>query len=284
MQANIAQATANVKDAQRNVDYCTIKSPIKGVILDRRVNIGQTVVSSLNAPSLFLIAKDLTKIQVWVSVNEADSPKIHAGMPVNFTVDGIDRTFKGTVDKMRLNATMTQNVVTYTVEVNADNTDLALIPYRTANVQFLVNEQDNVLLAPNAALRWRPRQTASTGDATTAGTAPASSGTATASATASGTARKGSRGTAATASSGDATKPKPGTVYVLDNGTPRAVKVQTGLTDGVDTAIVGGDLKAGDQIILNYTVSSSGGADSGTTNPFAPQLLRGGRGGGGGGG
>ena len=99
------------------------------MIIDRRVNIGQTVVSSLNAPSLFLIAKDLKRMQVWVSVNEADIGKIHPGQPVTFTVDAFPGAgFQGEVGKVRLNATMTQNVVTYTVEVNTDNADGKLLP------------------------------------------------------------------------------------------------------------------------------------------------------------
>ncbi|HZE22340.1 MAG TPA: efflux RND transporter periplasmic adaptor subunit, partial [Desulfobaccales bacterium] len=118
----VRQSEALLQRAQQNLDYCTIISPVQGVIIDRRVNIGQTVVSSLNAPSLFLIAKDLKKIQVWVSVNEADIGHIRPGQPVAFTVDAYPgEVFKGEVNKVRLNATMTQNVVTYTVEVNTDN-------------------------------------------------------------------------------------------------------------------------------------------------------------------
>ena len=111
------------------MEYCTIRSPVKGVIIDRRVNIGQTVVSSLNAPSLFLIAKDLTKMQVWVSVNEADIDKVHPGQDVSFTVDAFPgETFVGKVGRVRLNAQMTQNVVTYTVEVNTENSDRRNVP------------------------------------------------------------------------------------------------------------------------------------------------------------
>ena len=143
--------------AQRNLGYCTITSPVKGVIIDRRVNIGQTVVASLNAPSLFLIAKDLTRMQVWVAVNEADIGKIHPGQPVTFTVDAFPgETFQGEVGKVRLNATMTQNVVTYTVEIVTDNSNGRLLPYLTANVQFELDRRGNVLLVPNAALRWTP--------------------------------------------------------------------------------------------------------------------------------
>ena len=143
--------------AQRNLSYCTIKSPVKGVIIDRRVNIGQTVVASLNAPSLFLLAKDLTRMQVWVAVNEADIGKIHPGQPVTFTVAAFPgETFRGEVGKVRLNASMTQNVVTYTVEVITDNSNGRLLPYLTANVQFELDRRKDVLLVPSAALRWTP--------------------------------------------------------------------------------------------------------------------------------
>src|SRR6266404_2921155 len=162
--ANLAQAKATtvkseatLNKAQRNLDFCTIKSPVKGVIIDRRVNIGQTVVASLNAPSLFLIAKDLTRMQIWAAVNEADVGRIAPGAPVTFTCDTFPgREFKGTVGKIRLNATMTQNVVMYTVEVNTENPDNILLPYLTANVRFVARSETNALLVPNGALRWMP--------------------------------------------------------------------------------------------------------------------------------
>jgi HlyD family secretion protein len=153
--AGLAQAEAVLRRAQRNLGYCTITSPVKGVIIDRRVNIGQTVVASLNAPSLFLIAKDLTRMQVWVAVNEADIGKIRPGQPVTFTVDAFQgETFRGEVGKIRLNASMTQNVVTYTVEIITDNASGRLLPYLTANVQFELSRASYVLMVPNAALRW----------------------------------------------------------------------------------------------------------------------------------
>jgi HlyD family secretion protein len=135
--SGVAQAKADLDKAQRNLDFCTIDSPVTGVIIDRRVNIGQTVVSSLNAPSLFLIARDLTKMQIWVAVNEADVGRIKTGSPVTFTVDAFPgRDFLGTVAKVRLNAQMTQNVVLYTVEIDIDNSDKVLLPYLTATVHF----------------------------------------------------------------------------------------------------------------------------------------------------
>ena len=130
-----------------NLDYTTINSPVSGTIIDRRVNIGQTVVASLNAPSLFLIAKDLKKMQIWASVNEADMGQIHLDQDVQFTVDAVpDRTFNGKVIQTRNNAAMTQNVVTYTVVISVDNSDGKLRPYQTANVQFDAGKHDNVLL------------------------------------------------------------------------------------------------------------------------------------------
>ncbi len=157
-EADVQSADASLKRAEKNLEYTTIRSPIKGVIIDRRVNIGQTVVSSLNAPSLFLIAKDLSRLQVWASVNEADIGRLVVGQPVTFSVDAFPgETFHGKVQQIRLNASMTQNVVTYTVVVDADNSRRKLLPYLTASLKFEVSRIDNVLLVPNAALRWKPK-------------------------------------------------------------------------------------------------------------------------------
>ena len=136
-----------------------IKAPVDGVIISREVNVGQTVVSSMNASSLFLLAKDLKKMEVWASVNEADIANIKQGQTVSFTVDARPREkFVGKVEKVRLNATMSQNVVTYVVEVVADNSDGRLLPYLTANLNFEVERVNDALFVPNAALRWRPSQ------------------------------------------------------------------------------------------------------------------------------
>ncbi|MGL4551879.1 MAG: efflux RND transporter periplasmic adaptor subunit, partial [Gemmataceae bacterium] len=155
--AAVKRAQALLDKAKTNQDYTSIKSPVEGVIIDRRVNIGQTVVSSLNAPSLFLIAKDLKKMQVWASVNEADIGRVHPGQKAAFKVDAFpDRVFEGEVAQIRLNASMTNNVVTYTVVVNTDNSDLQLLPYLTATLQFKAAARDGVIRLPNAALRYRP--------------------------------------------------------------------------------------------------------------------------------
>jgi HlyD family secretion protein len=161
-QAQIAVAEANLRTAQTNLDYSTISAPVTGIVIDRRVNLGQTVVASLSAPSLFLIAKDLTQMEVWATMNEVDIGRIRSGKPVDFTVDSNPgRVYHGVVVPqgklpLRLNATMNSNVVTYTVVVSADNSDLALRPYQTTNLSFIVEDKENALLVPNSALRWQP--------------------------------------------------------------------------------------------------------------------------------
>jgi HlyD family secretion protein len=157
-ESELVVAKADLEEAEVNLGYTTVRSPVKGIILDRRINIGQTVIASLNAPSLFLIAKDLARLEIWSSVNETDIGSIHEGQKVRFTVSALPReTFEGKVSQIRLNASMTQNVVTYTVVVAVDNRDGRLLPYLTARLEFEVQTRQSVLLVPNAALRWQPR-------------------------------------------------------------------------------------------------------------------------------
>lgn len=259
--ANIAQAKASLQEAETNLGYTTIKSPVKGVIVDRRVNVGQTVVASLNAPSLFLIAKDLTRLQVWASVNEADIGQIHAGQVVRFTVDAYpDETFKGVVSQIRLNASMTQNVVTYTVVVNTDNSSGKLLPYLTANVQFEVSQKSNVLLVPNAALRWRPQPQQVAPDAREAFLKSQR--------------RRpgGSPGEKAPPKSDKERQPS-GTLWLEDNGFVRPAKVRVGLTDGLMTEVSGDDLQEGVEVVTGESKQNAG--SGGTTNPFTPQMFGG---------
>ena len=156
-EAKVEQANIAKKQAEIDLGYATIASPIDGVIIDRRVNVGQTVVAGLNAPSLFLLARDLSKMQVWAAVNEADVGDVHIGQKVTSNVDAFrDTTFSGKVSQIRLNASMSQNVVTYGVVVDIENTHDKLLPYMTANLQFEVARRTDVLLVPNQALRWKP--------------------------------------------------------------------------------------------------------------------------------
>jgi HlyD family secretion protein len=258
------QALASLQRSQRNLSYCTIKSPVKGVIIDRRVNIGQTVVSSLNAPSLFLIAKDLKRIEVWVSVNEADIGNIHPGQPVTFTVDAFPgEVFGGTVSKIRLNATMTQNVVTYTVEVVTDNSDGKLLPYLTANVQFETSRHDNVLLVPNAALRWAPEEPQIAPDARGASTPTASP--------LAGTSQRQTRSTATQ----DAEAQARSTLWTPDGSFVRPIPVRIVASDGARTEVSGKDLQEGALVVLGLQIPEpSKGGTASNTNPFTPQLGR----------
>jgi len=228
---------------------------VKGVIVDRRVNIGQTVVSSLNAPSLFLIAKDLTRMQVWVAVNEADIGRIRPGQKVTFTVDAFpDEVFQGEVGKVRLNASMTQNVVTYTVEVITDNSNGRLLPYLTANAQFEMDRRNGVLTVPNGALRWTPTIEQVAPDAREAFAAAA-------------TARR-DKSAKPPAASGTGAR---GTVWVLDGDYVRPVPVKVGLTDGTNTEVESAKLSDGQEVVVGVQTAAAAGAQD-TRNPFAPSF------------
>ena len=248
--ASQAQAEAVLRRAQRNLGYCTIKSPVKGVVVDRRVNIGQTVVASLNAPSLFLIAKDLTRMQVWVAVNEADIGKIRPGLPVTFTVDAFPgETFRGEVGKVRLNASMTQNVVTYTVEIVTDNSSGRLLPYLTANVQFELDRRGNVLMVPNAALRWRPSAEQVAPEFRDAFEKLA--------------ARKGKLEASAAGTSRAA-------LWVPEGAYVKPIRVRPGLSDGTYTEVQGEGLTEGMNIVTGVQTQTNN--QDVATNPFTPKF------------
>jgi HlyD family secretion protein len=159
--AQAQQKSAAVTVAQTNLDHSTIRSPIDGTVIARSVDVGQTVAASLQAPTLFTIAQDLTKMQVYVSTDESDVGTIHAGQEVNFKVDAFPKdTFKGKVSAVRLNATTVQNVVTYTTIVDFDNPDMKLFPGMTAYVTVPVATATDVVKVPNGALRFTPGLTA----------------------------------------------------------------------------------------------------------------------------
>ncbi len=262
--AATVQARALLEKAQRNLDFCVIKSPVKGVIIDRRVNIGQTVVSSLNAPSLFLIARDLTKMQIWVGVNEADVGRIVPGASVTFTCDTFPgREFDGTVGKVRLNATMTQNVVMYTVEVNTENPDNILLPYLTANVRFVARSETNALLVPNVALRWIPSSQAQV--------VPDARSWKPADTEANSSPSKSSKQNKATSPSPPIGEGRTGTVWLKEGEFVRPVDVKAGTSDGANTAIISDRLHDGQEVVTGEVVET---AQTGTQNPFIPQFRR----------
>ena len=276
----VAQAEAELFRAQRDLGYTTITSPIDGQIIERRVNIGQTVVSSMNAPSLFLLAKDLTKLQVWVSVNEADIERIRPGQPVTFTVNSIPgRVFKGEVRLVRPKAEMTQNVVTYLVEVTTDNSDYALIPYLTADVKFEVARREDVFTVPNAALRYSPDESRIVPDARET-EASAGGGAPVEAPRAEGARRR--RGDAPPSSTRPTTTPvyRRATLWVREGTYLRPIRVQAGVTDSVITEVKGEGLTEGMEVVTGEVFSDD--ASAGSTNPFGPPQWgrrRGGRGG-----
>jgi HlyD family secretion protein len=258
--ANIGVAEANLRTAQTNLNYCTISSPVNGVVVDRRVNVGQTVVASLSAPSLFLIAKDLSKMEVWATVNEVDVGKIKVGQDVKFTVDAYPGTvFKGKVVPQgnlaaRLNATMNQNVVTYTVVVSADNKDGKLYPYLTTNLSFIVADKKDALLMPNAALRWQPAKQQIAPDVADAYNK-----------------LKGKKHLPTDSDTQDH-----GFVWVKDDdGFVRFIEVRTGFSDGVTTEILerlgGPELAEHTQVIVGEG-RSDGRSDG--PNPFTVQMFK----------
>lgn len=258
--AAVDQAKANLEQAQTNLAYCTIKAPVKGIIVDRRVNVGQTVVASLNAPSLFLIAKDLNRLQLWASVNEADIGQIHPDQKAKFTVDAYPRkTFQGIVTQIRLNATMTQNVVTYTVVINTDNSNGLLLPYLTANVQFEIAHRENALLVPTAALRWKPQPAQVVADAREDFIQATRR-------------REAAKGEQGGGKKRDGSRREGPTVWVEDDGFVRPIHVQTGLTDGTRQEIVSGELKEGTQVVIGEQRHEAGTT---TKNPFMPTFFRG---------
>jgi len=277
----VKQAEAARDMTQTNLDYTTIVSPVEGEIVDRRVNIGQTVVASLNAPSLFLIAKDLKKMQVWAQVNEADIGKIRKGMPVRFTLDAFPgEVFRGTVAQIRLNATMTQNVVTYPVVVAFDNSDGKVYPYLTANVQFELDERHNVLLVPNVALRWKPRpeqiapdvrQAAPPGLSGKGGGKRGGQG----GEKGGGMGAPGAAGPQGEAKSDAAAKDREdrGRLWVQDGNFVRPIDVQMGASDGAFSEVSGENVQEGMEVVTGELRAEEVGGDA-VNNPFAPKLFR----------
>ena len=154
-QAQVKQAQASLNSAQTELSYTEIKAPVDGIVISKSVEVGQTVAASFETPEIFSVAEDLTKMQIQASVVEADIAKVKAGQQVRFTVDSYaDDYFYGTVTQVRNEAITTSNVVTYTVVIGIDNTNLKLKPGMTANVEIITAEEKNVMLVPNQALRF----------------------------------------------------------------------------------------------------------------------------------
>jgi HlyD family secretion protein len=215
--AQVAVGEALVNRDRTNLGYTIINSPVSGVVVSRNVDVGQTVASSFQTPTLFTIAQDLRVMQIFTTVAEADVGGVRVGQPVNFTVDAFpERSFKGKVKQIRLDAKSLQNVVTYNVVIDVENPDGILLPSMTAFVGIVVEERKNVLKLPLAALRFKPAATA-TGGGKRAG---------------------------AGKSQGQQT------IYRLVNGAPVAVPVNAGISDGKSVEIISDELKVGEEFIV----------------------------------
>jgi HlyD family secretion protein len=254
--ATLHQAEANVKikqgaldKAKADLDHCTITSPIDGVVISRSVDVGQTVAASLQAPVIFQIANDLTKMQIDSNVAEADVGAVEVGQDVDFTVDAFPtRTFHGKVVQVRNAPITVQNVVTYDTVIGVDNKDLKLKPGMTANVSIVIAHKDSVLQLKNAALRFRPPD-AATSDQPKSTSPPG-----------------GQRPTGARER-----KPER-TIYVLSFGRPKPVQIKTGISDGIVTEVTEG-LKEGDKVVT-AELSAPAASSSPPANPFSGQQRR----------
>ena len=248
--ANLHQAEANVKikqgalaKAKADLDHCAIKSPIDGSVISRSVDVGQTVAASLQAPVIFTIANDLTKMQIDSNVAEADVGSVAVDQKVDFTVDAFPfRTFHGQVVQVRNAPITVQNVVTYDTVIGVSNADLKLKPGMTANVSIIIAQRDDVLKVSNAALRFRPEGSTS---------APEKK---------SPSPKSGSRDAGAQRRSGERT------VYILQGNQLRAVQIKTGISDGITTEVLEG-LKEGDRIVTAKLGGTA--AQTPAPNPFS---------------
>ena len=270
--AQVALAQASLGQAETNLKYSKIVSPIDGVVVNRAYDVGQTVAASFQAPTLFTIAQDLTKMQVQADVDESDIGRIRIGQAVHFTVDAFpDRVFQATVSQIRLNATVNQNVVTYPVIVAVDNPDLNLRPSMTANITIDVATDRNKLRIPNSALRFKPPVAAGGAPASaSAGSASAPGGSPGGAQAGRGASRPGGSGGPGAGAPGAGrptlagSLPRTGrkdagpTVYLLlADGTLKPVRVHPGITDGQFTEIREGDLKEGDAVVTGLVTAKA---------------------------
>lgn len=212
--AQVEVSEAALKLAETNLFYTKIISPVDGIVISRNVDVGQTVAASFQTPTLFVIAKDLTKMEIDTKVSEADIGKVQVGNPVEFTVDAYpELVFKGTVSQVRNAPITVQNVVTYDVIIVVDNPDLKLKPGMTANVSIIYAKKNGILMVPNAALRFKPSDHE---------LVPIES--------------------------------KGAGVWILDKGKLKRVSLKTGISDGENTEIMEGNLKEGQEVIIGYLV------------------------------
>ena len=231
-----ADLQAALRQAQINLDRTRITAPVEGIVVARRMDVGQTVASTLNPPTIFEIAQDLTKMQVDTNVDESDIGKVAVGQHATFIVDSYpNTTFHGVVTEIRKAPIVTQNVVTYDVVISVDNSDLRLFPGMTANVTILTQRAEKTLKVPNAVLRFRP--------------------------------------SAALMKKYNLPPQQPdkAQVYVLAGGRLKAVPVTFGISDGRYTAVSSAELQPGEKVVVRATAK---GNSNNSTQPSSPRMPR----------
>ena len=245
-EAQLSTTKAQLKRDQTNYSYSIIKSPVSGVVVDRVVDVGQTVAASLQTPTLFKIAQDLSKMQINTSFAEADIGRIQVNQIAKFNVDAFpNKNFEGVVKQIRLNPTNTANVVTYDVVISVDNPDQLLLPGMTAYVNINFAKHENVLLVPNAALRYRPKNEELN------------------------LAMKKDKKSDDNKSKTKSDDLGSGKIYVLRNNKPEMVRVKTSITNGKFTEIISSDIKANEFVITADMANDqkSGSSSQGPSRP-----------------
>ena len=242
-EATIIQMRGALRQSQTNLKNATIRSPVDGVVISRSVDVGQTVAASLQTPTLFTIAQDLTRMQIETSVDESDISRVQTGQPVTFTIDAYPNvTFKGTVTQVRNAPVTVSNVVTYIVVVGVDNKDLRLKPGMTANVAIETNRKDQVLMFPAAALRFKPEKASE---------------------------RKKPQ---STAKRGKGAPPGEKVFIVGADGKPKPVQVTTGIANDSSIELVSGNLKENDQVIIGMASSDKKNNKGAGSSPMGPRF------------
>jgi HlyD family secretion protein len=271
--ANATSAQIALDKARQNLSYTSIYAPIDGIVVERDMDVGQTVAASLSAPQLFVIAKDLSQMQILATVDESDIGQIKTDQPVSFTVQAYPgRTFTGTVSQVRINSTTVNNVVNYTAVVAVANPDGKLLPGMTATVKFLIGSANDALSVPNAALRFKP---AIAGNAI--GGASTGARLRVRNVSAAGTPK--ARADSAAVAVRDSTVSM---LWYLDSAkTLKPVRVHTGLSDGSRTQVTGNGIKEGMQIIVGASTVTATAPAASAKNPLQPQTQSTGRRGGG---
>jgi HlyD family secretion protein len=283
VRAQLQQTQADLERAKLNLEYCNIFSPVDGVVISRNIDVGQTIAASLQSPTLFTIANDLTRMQVNANIDEADIGNISEEVDVRFTVDAYpNETFRGRIYEIRLNPQTVQNVVTYSVILGIENPEMKLKPGMTANITITVDQRNNVLKVPNAALRYNPPgfrredfrpqdkaalpvPAAETEEAPPLHQQPEPLPTQLA------PGQKWDPSQKIKFAAPKRAVQRPGIVFMLDAmGKPEPKRVLLGITDGSATEVISGEIKPGDGVIIGDSTQGAQPTTGATAPPFFP--------------